>query len=178
MAIRLSPKAVMSPEEEFGVGWPSERYSYSAGAVGGLLGSLAMVVVALAYGVLSGSGIWFPVNLIGAAIVPSLQAAGPAELAQFHLVGLIAGLSVHLTLSVLLGLVYALVLPTLPGRPEMWAVIVGPLLWFAAMFTILPVINPAMQQYVDVTSFALAHVAYSLILGLWVSRSSKVPVHA
>lgn len=176
MAIRLSPLSVMSKEEEFGVGWPAERYAYSSGAVGGLLGSLAMVAVAVVYGVVSGAGIWFPVNLIGATIVPSLQAAAPAELAQFHLAGLLAGLSFHVVLSVLLGLLYAMLLPTLPGRPVLWAVIVGPLLWFAALFTILPVVNPVMQQSVDVTSFAVAHIAYSLILGAWVGRSPKVSV--
>lgn len=178
MAIRLSPLSVMNNGEEVGVGWPAERYAYSAGAVGGLLGSAAMVVVALVYGVMSGAGVWFPVNLIGATIVPSLQAAAPTQLAQFHLAALLAGLSFHVTLSVLLGLLYAILLPTLPGRPEMWAVLVGPLLWFAAMFTILPVINPVMQQYVHVGSFAVAHVAYSLILGWWIARSPKLAVHS
>lgn len=51
--------------EEVGAGWPAEIIPYRAGMIGGLAGGSAMVLVAIAYGLLSGRGIWFPVNLIG-----------------------------------------------------------------------------------------------------------------
>ncbi len=54
---------------------PEWVYPYRAGVVGGALGGLAMVVVALAYGIWSGRGIWLPVNLIGATIVRDMQSA-------------------------------------------------------------------------------------------------------
>ena len=40
----------------------SEIYPYTAGIVGGLLGGLAMAVTALAYGRISGHGLWYPIT--------------------------------------------------------------------------------------------------------------------
>jgi hypothetical protein len=54
---------------------PEWVYPYRAGVVGGALGGLAMVGVALVYGLWSGHGVWLPVNLIGATIVRDLQGA-------------------------------------------------------------------------------------------------------
>jgi hypothetical protein len=66
-------------------------------------------------------------------------------------------------------------LPTLPGPPLLWAVIVGPLLWIGATLVGLPLLNPLMERYVDWPSFFVAHVGYSLILGTWVARAPKIP---
>ena len=48
-----------------------------------------MIPVALVYGVLSGYGIWYPVNLIAATVFRSWQQASPAQMAQFSLEGLL-----------------------------------------------------------------------------------------
>ena len=40
--------------EEVGAGWPAEIIPYRAGMIGGLAGGSAMVLVAIAYGLLSG----------------------------------------------------------------------------------------------------------------------------
>lgn len=162
-------------DEHGSVGVPAMVYPYSAGIVGGLLGGLAMVVVALIYGFLSGKGPWYPVNLIGATLLRNLQNAPPEVFQQFNLAALISGLGIHLVISVTLGLLFALVLPTLPGTPYLWAIIVGPLLWLSATLVALPLLNPVMQTYVDWPSFAIAHIAYSLVLGWWVARTPKVP---
>lgn len=162
--------------EEVGTGWPTEVVPYRAGAIGGLAGGGAMVLVALAYGWLSGRGIWFPVNLIGATVVRELQAASPETLMAFHPSALLAGLLIHGFLSITLGILYALILPTLPGSPLGWAVLVGPLLWLAATFVILPIFNPIMARYVDWPFFALAHLAYGLTMGLWVGRTPRTRI--
>jgi hypothetical protein len=161
--------------EEVGTAWPAEIVPYRAGIRGGLAGGGVMVGIALAYGLLSGRGIWFPVNLIGAVLIRELQGAPPEVLARFHLPALLAGLLIHGLLSALLGALYGLILPTLPGSPLAWAVIVGPLLWLAATFAILPIFNPVMARYVDWPSFALAHVAYGLTMGFIVARAARRP---
>ncbi len=160
--------------EEIGPGWPAEIVPYRAGVIGGLAGGAAMVGVALGYGLLSGRGIWLPVNLIGATLIRDLQGASLEALMQFHPAALLAGLLLHGLLSSALGALYALILPTLPGPPLLWAVIVGPLLWLAATFVILPIFNPIMARYVDWPSFALAHLVYGLIMGIWVGRTPRV----
>jgi len=155
---------------------PEWVYPYRAGVIGGALGGLAMVAVALAYGIWSGYGVWLPVNLIGATVVRDLQGASIETLSQFNLAALIAGLVLHFTLAVGLGFVFALLLPTLPGPPIIWSLTVGPLLWSIASLLALPIINPIMAQNVEVSSFFIAHLAYGLVLGTYVSRQPKIHV--
>jgi hypothetical protein len=155
---------------------PAWVYPYRTGLIGGAWGGIAMIVVALMYGVSSGRGIWLPVNLIGATVVRSMQAASLDQLAAFDTVALIVGLTLHMALSIGIGLIFALLLPTLPGSPLLWAVIIGPLLWALVSVLILPLLNPVMAQYVEHTSFFVAHVVYSLILGWSIARTPKVHV--
>lgn len=154
---------------------PATVYPYSAGVYGGLLGGLAMIPVALGYGLASGHGIWYPVNLIAATLIRSWQQQAPEELSQFSGLGLFIGLAIHIIMSTGLGLLFAILLPTLPGRPLYWAFLVGPILWFGAVYAGLPLFNPVMARNVDLVSFALANLLYSLVLGTWVARTPKVP---
>src|SRR5260370_23017397 len=50
---------------------PLEIYPMSAGVKGGLAGSVAMAVLAVVYGIVSGPGMWFPVNLLSPWIFSS-----------------------------------------------------------------------------------------------------------
>jgi len=155
---------------------PEWVYPYKVGVVGGGLGGLAMVAVALAYGIWSGRGTWLPVNLIGATVVRDLQGASIETLSEFNAAALIAGLVLHFTLSLGLGFVFALLLPTLPGPPIVWSLTIGPLLWSIASLLALPIINPTMTENVEVSSFLIAHVAYGLVLGWYVARQPKIHV--
>jgi hypothetical protein len=98
------------------------------------------------------------------------------ELAQFNLAGLIAGLVLHGLLSVGLGFVFALLLPTMPGPPLIWSVTVGPLLWVLASVLAMPMVNPVMAAHVEVSSFFVAHLVYGLVLGWYVTRRPKIHV--
>ena len=154
---------------------PAEVYPYSAGVFGGLVGGVGMIPFGLAYGLLSGHGIWYPVNIIAATIIRTWQQASPAELAQFSVPGLVFGLLIHLAMSMALGLTLGVLLPGLPGTPLLWAFVIGPILWVGAVFAGLPLFNPVMARLVDWPSFALANIAYSLILGIWIARTPKIP---
>ncbi len=154
---------------------PAMVYPYRAGVYGGLLGGLAMVPVALIYGLLSGRGIWYPINLVAATVIRSWQQASPTQVAQFSLEGLVVGLAIHILMSAGLGLLFAVLLPTLPGQPLYWAFLVGPILWSGAVYAGLPLLNPMMARYIDLPSFAAANIFYSLVLGIWVARTPKVP---
>ena len=81
-----------------------------------------------------------------------------------------------MVMSVGLGFVFALLLPTLPGPVLIWSLTVGPALWVLASLLTLPLIDPVMNQYVDRPSFFAAHFVYGLILGLWFARAHKVHV--
>jgi hypothetical protein len=159
-------------EEEHVV--PKEVYPYSAGLTGGFLGGVAMAVVAMLSGILMGKGPWYPLNLVGATIVRPMLNAPEETLAQFDLSLLALGFILHIQLSLGIGLLFTLLLPTLPGPPLAWSIVLGPLLWFWAQFVFLPVINPRIAQEASWLSFLIAHLVYALVLGWWVQRTPKI----
>jgi hypothetical protein len=154
---------------------PAMVHSVRTGAIGGALGGAAMALVANGYGLISGLGVWLPVNVIAATFLRDLQSASIDQLAQFNLAALIIGLLMHAVLSIGLGILFVLILPTLPGTPIIWALTVGPLLWIIASVLTLPLLNPIMVRVVDVPSFIVAHVIYGLVMGIYVARTAKVP---
>jgi uncharacterized protein DUF6789 len=160
-----------------GPGYPAEVYPYTAGIVGGLLGGAVMVIPALIYGLLSGYGPWLPVNLIAATVIRGIQGMTREQAAAFDPIALVVGLTIHLIMATALGLLFAMLLPTLPGRPQIWALIIGPLLWFGATIIVLPQVNPAMTRFLDWPSFGLGNIAYGLIMGFWVEQTQRVPAH-
>ena len=172
---RMEPESPRGESGRVSVSVPATVYPYTAGLIGGAFGGMAMVVVALVYGLINGS-VWLPVNLIGAALVRDLQGASLGTLSQFNFAALMAGLALHTVLSVGLGLIFALLLPTMPGPPIVWSLTVGPLLWGLAGLITLPIIDPVMEQYVDKPSFFVAHLVYGLVLGWWVSRTPRIRV--
>src|SRR5215468_9416715 len=82
---------------------PVEIYPVSAGIKGGLAGCVAMAVLAILYGLLSGNGIWYPINLLAAGFFPGAMTATTAEIAAFHLGALIIAASIHVLASLLVG---------------------------------------------------------------------------
>ena len=160
-------------EREVSRAVPEMVYPYRVGLIGGALGGAAMVVVALGYGLLTGS-VWLPINLIGATVVRDLQSASIATLSQFNLAALAAGLILHAAISIGLGYVFALLLPTMPGPPMFWSLTVGPLLWILASLITLPALDPVMDKYVDRPSFFVAHLVYGVVIGWWIARTPKI----
>ncbi len=177
MKTALDTRSTQFSQEIQEIGIPTHVYSYRAGIVGGLFGGIAMVIPALVYGFLSGHGAWYPVNLVAATIFPQAQGLAPQAFESLNLTYLITGLVIHLIVATCLGLAFAVLLPTMPGRPEAWALVVGPLLWLAATSIILPTINPIMSNLLDWPSFAIANLVYGLVMGLWVAHTPRIPAN-
>ena len=94
---------------------PLEIYPISAGVKGGLAGSVAMALLAMLYGILSGNGIWYPINLLAAGFFPPHGTETTAEIAAFNLIDFLIAVPIHLITSLLVGLLYGAMLPMLPG---------------------------------------------------------------
>lgn len=156
--------------------WPEWVYPYPAGIIGGLLGGLGVAIVGAGYGLLSGTGVWLPVNLVAAAALRSLQTQPLDQIARFDPLALAAGLAIHAATSVALGVMFSFILPALPGRPFYWGPVIGPLLWVGASVAALPIINPVMAGNVELISFAVANVMYGVLLGWWIDRTPMVQV--
>lgn len=169
-----SPRKLTDPSPGHRLHLPEQVHPYSAGAKGGLAGGALMALVALAYGLISGRGLWYPINLLAAMVLPGFAEDSVHQLAEFHFWGLVVGAVLHLTASVMVGLFFGVILPTLPRSPIFWGGIVGPLLWTAAIYGFMGVLNPVMNQHVDWPWFIASQFVYGLTVGFVVTRSEKV----
>ena len=153
---------------------PAQVHPYSTGPIGGIIAGAVMTVAMAGWGAVTGYGIWMPVNLIAATFIPELQIASVETLANFHLMGAVVGTLLHFGFSILLVSIFAAILPTLPGSAFFWALVVGPGLWFSAQYLALPIFNPRMETRINLPSFAISHLMYSLVLGWWIARTPKI----
>ncbi len=153
---------------------PVEVRPYSAGLRAGLAGGVAMAAVAILFGLLVKGSIWYPINLLAAVALPSLATADLAQLRAFNGMALGLGTVVHAILSALVGLLYAVILPTLPRFPVVWAGFVAPALWTALVWSTLGVINPVLNQRIEWSWFIASQVAFGVVTGWVVARAEPV----
>jgi hypothetical protein len=154
---------------------PLEIYPVSAGVKGGLAGSIVMAALAMLYGVLSGAGIWYPINLLAAGFIPNpMHAASTSELSAFHLRLLLIAIPIHLITSLLVGLLYGAMLPVLGRRPIVLGGIIAPLFWSGLLVGILNIVNPLLNQRIDWLWFVLSQIGFGLVAGFVVSRQERV----
>src|SRR5439155_15961418 len=119
LAVKPSPRSVVrlkAGEESHRVRIPAEYHPYSAGFIGGVFGGITMAVVACGYGLIVQHSIWYPINLLATAAMPSLANADVTQLRLFNGAGFVMALISHGVISLLVGLLYAVLLPMLPSR--------------------------------------------------------------
>jgi hypothetical protein len=154
---------------------PLETYPIISGIKGGIAGGIAMVFPALLYGVIGYHSIWYPVNLLGGAGVAGWQNPTTADIAAFHLQGLIAASIIHVLACLLIGLLYGAMLPMLPRRPVLLGGIIAPLLWTGLLHSTLGIIDPVLNERIDWGWFVASQVTFGMVAGWIVSRDNKVP---
>ena len=153
---------------------PAEIHPYTAGLAGGAAGGIAMAIIAMAYGLYSEGSIWYPVNLLASIMLPSLNEANVAQLSQFHWTGLVGALIIHAGLSLMVGSIYGVLLPMLPGRPLLWAGIFAPLIWTGVIWVCLAIVSPALDDHVEWGWFVGSQIAFGLVAGWVVTRSEPI----
>jgi hypothetical protein len=153
---------------------PLEIYPVSAGIKGGLAGSVAMALLAMAYGIVSGTGIWYPINLLAAGFFPAFVTLSTSEIAAFHPSAFLIAASIHLITSLLVGLLYGAMLPMLPRRPIVLGGFVAPIVWSGLLYSILSIVNPVMNQRLNWSWFVLSQVGFGIVAGLVVTRQERV----
>ena len=156
---------------------PVKVHPISAGVRGGIFGGLAIPVPALIYGLVSGHGIWYPVNLLAGMVVPSVDKLTVTELERFSPTLLIAGIFIHAAVSVSFGLMYGVLLPTLPEipKPFAWGGLLMPLLWTAVSFSLMAVVNPTLQKGVEWPSFIASQFVFGIVAALVVVQAHRRP---
>lgn len=153
---------------------PLEIYPVSAGIKGGLAGSVVMAALAMLYGLISGNGIWYPINLLVAGFFPGAVHATTAQIAEFRLNALLIAIPIHLLTSLLVGLLYGVMLPMFPRRPILLGGLIAPIMWSGLLYSTLDIINPVMNQRIDWLWFVLSQVGFGIVAGLVVSRQQRV----
>src|ERR1700722_13382239 len=78
---------------------PLETYPISAGVKGGLAGGAAMAVLAAVYGLVSGNGIWYPMNLLVAGLLPPAAGDSAVQIGTFSLQQFLVAVPLHLMIS-------------------------------------------------------------------------------
>jgi hypothetical protein len=183
-AVELPPQAVMPVRpavERASIGEgahrtrvPVEVQPYSAGIKGGVVGGVVMAVLALAYGLVVQRSLWYPINLLSAVVIPSLGQATIAELRAFNLQAFVIGTVVHGVTSVLVGLLYAVILPMLPRRHMLWGGLVAPLMWTGLLWAVLGIINPTLNARVDWLWFVVSQIGFGIAVGVVVARAEPL----
>ena len=154
---------------------PVEVHPYSAGLFAGAVGGVGMAIIACLYGLLAHGSIWYPVNLLAAAALPSLTNAGPDVLKAFQVSGFIVALLSHAFISLFVGLLFAVSLPMMPSRfTAFWGSFLAPVLWTALIASTLKLINPALNSEIAWGWFIASQVAYGLITGYIIAHSKWV----
>jgi hypothetical protein len=153
---------------------PVEIYPVSAGIKGGLAGCVAMAALAMLYGILSHTSIWYPINLLAAGFFPAATTATTAQIAAFHLSAFLIAVPIHLIVSLLVGLLYGATLPMLPRHPILLGGFVGPILWSGVIHSVLGIVNPVLNQRIDWFWFVLSQIGFGIVAGIVVSRQERI----
>ncbi len=154
---------------------PLQTYPVSAGVKGGLAGSVAMAVLACAYGVLKFGSLWYPINLLAAVVYAQSLKLGPAQLNSFHADSFAIALLLHVLVSTLVGLLYGAMLPMFARRPILLGGLLAPILWSGLLYSVMDLLNPMLGSHIDWYWFTASQIAFGIVAGLVVMRQSRVP---
>lgn len=142
------------------------------GAVGGLIGGMVMAMVAMLYTLVAQGDLLAPLKQMGATFFRSDSGSAGS---------MIAGLMLHMMMSIVLGIVFALIVR---GRATGF----GPLIaagmifiaveWAIARFVVLPVVDAPVIATFGAIGGMIAHAMYGAVLGLWLAWKTGAHAHA
>lgn len=156
---------------------PLETYPVSAGIKGGLLGGVAMAVLACGYGLLKAGSIWYPINLLAATVYTESLKLGPAQLNSFHAESFGLALLLHGIGSVFVGLLYGAMLPMFVRRPIVLGGLIGPVLWSGLLYSIIELLNPLLASHINWFWFIASQIAFGVVAGIFVMQQHRVSTH-
>src|SRR5262249_37457164 len=125
-------------------------------------------------GLIKVGSIWYPVNLLAAAIHSQSVKLGPGEINSFHTDSFLIALGLHALISTLVGLLYGAMLPMFPRRPIVLGGLIGPVLWSGLIYPMLGLLNPMLATHINWYWFVASQVAFGIVAGLVVVRQSKM----
>jgi len=133
-----------------------------------------MAALACLYGLIAQHSIWYPINLLAGAVIPSMGDATLEQLRQFNGLAFLAALVGHSVISTLVGVVYAVMLPMFPKYAPFWAGILMPLFWSGLVATVLNMVNPVLNERISWPWFVACQLGFGLVAGFVIARSTSI----
>jgi hypothetical protein len=155
---------------------PLHVHPISAGIKGGIVGGLVMPIPALIWSLVNGHGVWYPINLLAGMVLSNVADMPPAELKEFQLPLFLVGLAIHIVMCLVIGLIYGVLLPTLPAIPKAfaWGALLMPLLWTGLTFGLMGVVNPVLQGGVRWPWFIASQFVFGIVLAAIVTSAARL----
>src|SRR5262249_22580673 len=131
----------------------------------------------LLWGLFSGHGFWYPVNLLAGMVVPGIGELQVTELEQFRPALCVVAIVIHATISVVFGLINGVLLPTLPAMPKpfAWGGLLMPLLWTAVSFALMTTVNPLLATSVSWPWFIASQFVFGIVAAATLTRYASLP---
>ncbi len=84
---------------------------------------------------------------------------------QFHPALLVLGIVIHVVVSLILGMIYGVLMPTLPNirKPIAWGALLMPLLWTAVSYVALGAVNPGVREGIEWPWFVVSQFVFGLV---------------
>jgi hypothetical protein len=153
---------------------PEEIHPYSAGLWGGLAGGAVMAALACLYGLIAQHSIWYPINLLSGVVIPDLGSETLEQLRRFNGLAFVAAIVGHAGISIMVGVLYAVMLPMFPKYAPFWAGILMPVIWSGVVATTLNFINPALNSRISWPWFVVCQLGFGLVAGYIIARSTSI----
>ncbi len=153
---------------------PESVQPYSAGLWGGLAGGAVMAALACLYGLVVQHSIWYPINLLSGVVIPGMGDATIEQLRAFNGPAFFAASAGHVVISILVGIIYATMLPMFPKYAFFWAGILMPLFWSGLVASLLNVVNPAMNGRISWPWFIAAQLGFGLVGGYVIAQATSI----
>jgi hypothetical protein len=142
--------------------------------LGGITGGIAMVIPAVIYSLIRFHSLWYTINLLGGMGAYGNRNPSTAELSEFHLSVFAIAVVIHLTTSLLVGLLYGALLPVWPKHPVLLGGIIAPVLWTGWLHSILSIVNPFFNARISWPWFAASQLLFGLVAGYTVTKRGRI----
>jgi hypothetical protein len=153
---------------------PEKVHPISAGIKGGMWGGAVISIPAAIYSLATGHTVWYPINLLAGMVIPGVENMTVAQLDELNISFLLTGLFIHVVSSLVFGMVYGVLLPTLPPIPQAmaWAALLAPVVWSLVTYLGMGAVNPGLRTGVSWPWFILSQFIYGVVMALVVTQAT------
>ncbi|MBI4308100.1 MAG: hypothetical protein HY684_04775 [Chloroflexi bacterium] len=141
-------------------------YFVGGGVVAGLIAGMVMAIVVMMVTAFSGMGLFAGPEMIGQTLLRGQSGAGVT----------VVGLMVHMMNSAIFGIIWGLIwrgIAKAGGTAVIGGVVYGLVIWLVMTYAVLPILSSPVPGPILPVAWAMAHLMFGLVLGLWPALQSR-----